>query len=700
MVKRSRRVPLVVLVSVVGVGCYAADPEPDDSAAGELLPPTEEFQAFARDTAASDAVALGSVRDRSALSPGGFGLGYVPSPVTIRTDDRASGALLPATTFAPTYDLRTQGKLSPVRNQGACGDCWAFATYSQAESTLLPGEVADFAEEHLNNAHGFDVPPCLGGNSFMSIAYLSRWSGPVAESDAPYTASAQTFSKSLPVRKHLEEALFIPDRSGPNENGGVKNAILTYGAVFTTMAWTNSAWTGATNSFYNPIPRSSTNPPNHAVAIVGWDDTYPATKFASPPPGPGAFIIRNSWGTGFGESGYFYASYHDGFIGKDNAVFNTLASPADFTAIYQYDRYGYTAAATYPSSTIYSANIFTASANGSLQAVSFWTLVPNTTFDVLLYDNPGDSPAPGTPVGTVHGIQAFAGYHTVSMKSLGFPLTAGRRFSVVVRQASPLASSYLPVEYPLQGYSSQVSAQAGRAFAGVDGKSWQDVGSTWHANVLIKAFAGAPVTVPSCDDGNSCTDDSWNGTACVHANRPRGSVCRAAAGVCDTAEVCEGTGAPCPTDRLVSAGAVCRAATGPCDAVEVCDGKSAVCAADAVKTAGTVCRDKAGDCDTAEVCDGRVKTCPVDGFVAGGSVCRAAAGPCDVAETCTGKAPQCPVNAFAPYTTVCRPAASVCDAAETCTGREALCPKDAYRPAGTSCGTGAVCTGTSLVCRK
>ena len=57
------------------------------------------------------------------------------------------------------------------------------------------------------------------------------------------------------------------------------------------------------------------------MAIVGWDDNYSKTNFASAPAGNGAFIIRNNWGTAFGEDGYFYVSYYDLNIGTENFVF-------------------------------------------------------------------------------------------------------------------------------------------------------------------------------------------------------------------------------------------------------------------------------------------------------------------------------------------------------------------------------------------
>ena len=168
----------------------------------------------------------------------------------------------------------------------------------------MPGENLNFSENNLKNTHGFDWSCCSGGNHFISTAYLARWSGPVDESADPYAMSCASPS-GLSAQKHVQDVIFYADRADANDNATIKQAVYTLGGLYTTMYYADSAFNGATNSYYY----TGSSFANHSVTIVGWDDNYDRTKFLTLPPANGAFIIRNSWGSGWGQSGYFYISY-------------------------------------------------------------------------------------------------------------------------------------------------------------------------------------------------------------------------------------------------------------------------------------------------------------------------------------------------------------------------------------------------------
>ena len=184
-----------------------------------------------------------------------------------------------------------------------------------------------------------------------------------------------------------------------------------------------------------------------------------------------------------------------------------------------------------------------------------------------------------------------------------------------------------------------------------------------------------------CDVSATC--DGTSSTCPPNTFLPSGTVCRPVAGECDIAESCTGTSATCPTDLFVAAGTSCTSDGNPCT-LDQCDGSSAPCQHPA-GNAGTVCRAAAGDCDTAGTCTGTSSTCPADVLLPASTVCRAAAGDCDTAGTCTGTSSACPADVLLPASTVCRPAASECDAPENCTGSSATCPPDVFKPDGTRC---------------
>jgi len=209
----------------------------------------------------------------------------------------------------------------------------------------------------------------------------------------------------------------------------------------------------------------------------------------------------------------------------------------------------------------------------------------------------------------------------------------------------------------------------------------KDANDQCHSNQAVSLVSGTPCT----DDGNVCTVDVCNGSTsapeCTHAAGNAGTECRASAGVCDVAEVCDGLSNDCPGDGFQPSSYECRGSAGTCDVAENCTGSSADCPADVKSTAE--CRGIAGVCDVAEVCDGLSNDCPGDGFQPSSYECRGSAGACDIAENCTGTSAICPDDAKS--TDVCRATAGDCDVAESCDGSNNDCPEDVFKSAGYEC---------------
>lgn len=176
-----------------------------------------------------------------------------------------------------------------------------------------------------------------GGNFAMSSTYLGNGSGPVLEADNPYPNSGQTLVDiNAPATYNVDNILYLPSRKDSLDNVKIKEAIKDIGGVGISYFNDNSYLADDGVSYYYNNGKDS----NHSVTVIGWDDNYPKEKFKNTPAGNGAFIARNSWGTYFGEDGYFYISYYDTSLGEDLiSIAEDTESVKNFDNKYTYGKY-------------------------------------------------------------------------------------------------------------------------------------------------------------------------------------------------------------------------------------------------------------------------------------------------------------------------------------------------------------------------
>lgn len=211
------------------------------------------------------------------------------------------------------YDARKDSLVPLIRSQ-QCGNCWSYSALGPIECSYIrvnriakPSAV-DLSEKQIMSCTG-NSSACSGGLSY--VAFTSLKATPrklLLESQFPDNGA----NGSCPTTVSLSNAELLDwgviDPSGDINKiapvDKIKEAICKYGPVAVSMQVTSLFQNYAGGVFFGTASDYSNPVSNHAVMIVGWDDDK------------GAWLLRNSWGTGWGENGYCWIKYNSNNIGK------------------------------------------------------------------------------------------------------------------------------------------------------------------------------------------------------------------------------------------------------------------------------------------------------------------------------------------------------------------------------------------------
>jgi len=414
----------------------------------------------------------------------------INGPISEMSAKVQAGLAVFSSLFDPRVNAVPSGIVAPVppiRDQNPYGTCWAFAALASSESSILMSKdlsewhLAYFAYTPVNGMPAFTKDMHYGifdqgGHDWIATAILSRGTGPVEESYAPYRGAMPngTEPRALGLKSvYMYEGLARDD---------VKYLVQTYGALGMSFYYADSSY-HSTNHTYRYVGSQYAN---HAVNIVGWDDNYDRTKFRTQPSANGAWIVRNSWGTGWGESGYFYMSY-DSRI-DDYAMYIPCALPAN-QKIYQYDTLGAVDEYGYGSNTAWFSNIFTATGDESLTDVAFYTAMPNAEYEIYIKTDVTDDPGTGALVyGPQSGTLDQPGYRQVTL-SVPVAILEGTKFAVIVKLKEQGNNKPINVARAYSGYSNTWTSTPGVGFMSPNGTSWTDAASlSPKMGVCLKAF--------------------------------------------------------------------------------------------------------------------------------------------------------------------------------------------------------------------
>ena len=416
-----------------------------------------------------------------------------------------------------------------VNNQGITDDCWAFATLASIESNLLMNNInTDYlsvahlefmTQDSLYNPHYITFNRSLnsGGKLEYTSAYVLNYWGPVRESEMPFqtlvdvinsrTSINESTVTSLKTSIDVDDIFYLNNSQGAcseNSINTIKQYLVNHGALASSIYFKlDDGYTNGAYYYYN-----GSNISNHAVAIVGWDDSVEVTSFTNNATRRGAWIVKNSYGTSVGDNGYYYVSYDDINICTNVVGFyNTDLNVSD--EVYYYDDLGTNVTLTSKSNTNYLANTFTKlnSSAEKIDKVTFATSKEGIDYTVYYASNASLT----NYVEIASGTTSHAGYMSITPKD---DIYVTDEFSIIVKYVTddetddviPIAMKGSSLTSPYRNFE----VTDGVSYLSTNGETWIDLGSKLHAQASIRVYTSIDDTdVPTTvDDTGEINNDT------------------------------------------------------------------------------------------------------------------------------------------------------------------------------------------------
>jgi C1A family cysteine protease/PKD repeat protein len=457
---------------------------------------------------------------------GGYATGYVPSPmylhfntVQLAEEGKKSMEALPS-----YYNLKDFGWVTPVRNQGPAGACWSFSTMGAIESRWLKLGIGtpatlDLSEQNMATCHGFQAGINDGGSDYIAAAYLSRLSGPVTEASDPYNpvATASCKEKGLILPAYSPQTIWLP-----KDINIIKKAIMDYGAV------TASIFVGQLDKYYNTSDKTfyydGTSPVDHGVLVIGWDNNLVVNGNLVKPKSKGAWIVKNSWGTTWGDQGYFYVSYEDSRFLSSCSYYPERIEKTAIDTMFMYDWLGATQSFGFRADSASAVAKFDAPQKMFINKIGTFVNASGSVIDIDIYKEFSNDSIPGQLVASSrNNFCKFPGYYTFDI-----PAVVEGSYYVKVKYKTPGYNYPIPVEAAIsyQGvpYAIPVLEPAGRFWISSDEEEWLPLGNDvkdYEADLSIRIYADRNTSLNpfftanktvSCVNGDVTFTSSSNGT--------------------------------------------------------------------------------------------------------------------------------------------------------------------------------------------
>jgi len=214
-----------------------------------------------------------------------------------------------------SIDWREKGAVTPVKNQGQCGSCWAFSATEQIESDyfLTYGELKVLAPQQIVSCDNVDLG-CNGGDTVTAYQYVQSAGGQEWSKDYPYTSGTTGRTGTCDFIKKditadLKQAFYVSQKASQEKN--MLQQIQQSPMSVCVDAETWQTYTGGIVT-----ARTCAQSLDHCVQVVGYNEQQQY------------WITRNSWGTDWGNAGYIWVKYGENACGiADEATIVTPSQP-------------------------------------------------------------------------------------------------------------------------------------------------------------------------------------------------------------------------------------------------------------------------------------------------------------------------------------------------------------------------------------